>query len=159
MCGLLIFSAGVAADEEYWITIDPIPDQMLGSTYIINGETNLPIGSRLLFEHVWTSDKKCRDNTRLYIRSSDDGVFSRVLEVQKSTGDTNIWYTSVDTSRCGKENNFTTRIYFLDTTAWNKTTYNLIIPSSNQTQTPGFGLGILVLAFTTAVVMSLLRKK
>lgn len=55
LCGLLMFSSvAAAAEEEYWITIDPIPDQMLGTTYTISGETNLPAGSELLLEHYWT---------------------------------------------------------------------------------------------------------
>lgn len=79
----MISSGVAAAEEEYWITIDPILDQMLGTTYTISGETNLPAEIELL-------DKET-------------------------------------------------------------------IPTA--TQTPGFGLGILAVAFGIAVILGTLRRK
>ncbi|MDU9375737.1 hypothetical protein McpSp1_03160 [Methanocorpusculaceae archaeon Sp1] len=128
MCGLLIFSAGVAADEEYWITIDPIPDQMLGSTYIINGETNLPLGSRLLFEHMKDHDVY-DDDTRLYDVSyyeSRYGLISEIVEVQKGTTEGNVWSTTINSSRFTYTGKSIAKITSIDTDIRMSTTYDLI---------------------------------
>ncbi|MDU9375740.1 hypothetical protein McpSp1_03190 [Methanocorpusculaceae archaeon Sp1] len=48
VCALLIFSAGVAAEEE-WIKIVSVPKDYSGAPYIFAGSTNLPPGSTLEF--------------------------------------------------------------------------------------------------------------
>ncbi len=127
LCGLIMFSAGVAAEEEYWITIDPIPDQMLGTTYIISGETNLPAGSKLLFEHYW-ADWECHD-TRVCCKPKNSGEISYVTQVQQGTGDTNLWSTVMNTSEFGYVRKFLAKINSLDTPARISTTYNLLEPT------------------------------
>ncbi|MCZ9312369.1 MAG: hypothetical protein O0V67_03245 [Methanocorpusculum sp.] len=125
LCGLLMIASGTAAaEEEYWITIDPLPDQMLGTTYTISGETNLPVGSKLLFEHEWT-DWKCHD-TRVCTPPGDSGMTATVIQVEQSTKDTNIWRVVMNTSEFRYAREFLVRIYSLDTPAWYRTTYNLI---------------------------------
>ncbi|MDV0443319.1 hypothetical protein [Methanorbis rubei] len=124
VCAVLIFSAGVAADEEYWITIDPIPDQMLGSTYIINGETNLPVGSKLFFEHYW-ADWECHD-TRVCCKPINSGETSNIIQVQQGTGDANVWSFIMDTSEFGYARKFLAKVTSFDTDFRTSTTYNLI---------------------------------
>ncbi|MDR0980732.1 MAG: hypothetical protein LBL85_02960 [Methanocalculaceae archaeon] len=128
LCGLLMVSGGaVATEEEYWITIDPIPDQMLGTTYTISGETNLSAGSNLLFEHDWT-DWECRD-TRLYFPPANSGMTASVIQAEQGRNDANIWRVIMNTSGFAYAREFLVKIYSLDTPAWNRTTYNLLEPT------------------------------
>ncbi|MDV0440925.1 hypothetical protein [Methanorbis furvi] len=41
LCVLLIFSAGVVADEEYWIEVDPLENVTVGVPVTLSGTTNL----------------------------------------------------------------------------------------------------------------------
>jgi len=96
---------------------------MLGTTYTISGETNLPAGSKLLFEHDRT-DEECRD-TRLYFPPANSGMTASVLQVEQGRTDANIWRVIMNTSEFASAREFLVKIYSLDTPAGNRTTYNL----------------------------------
>ena len=101
---LLVFSAGcvseppVSANGEYFVTIDPVPDHILGTTFVVSGTTNLPSGSKLLYEQIW---KDWRDQpisgTPIYYWSKS-GYISETIEVEKGNGTVNIWRIPVDSS-------------------------------------------------------------
>ena len=128
ICTVMMLSCGaVAAEDEYWITIDPIPDQMLGTTYQIFGETNLPVGSRLLFEHYWI-DWECR-GARVCSPPGNSGMTSLVIQVEQGTRGANAWRVIMNTSEFDYAREFLVRIYSVDTPARKSTTYNLLEPT------------------------------
>ncbi|MDV0443322.1 hypothetical protein [Methanorbis rubei] len=47
LCALLIFSAGVAAEEEYWVEIDPLESMAIKASVTLSGTTNLEPGTVL----------------------------------------------------------------------------------------------------------------
>ena len=103
----LIASAGcvsepsVPADGEYFITIDPIANQILGTTFVVSGTTNLPSGSKLFFEQIWV-DTISQPSDGVYsapLRPPDGvGRFSATLNVELGNGTVNFWKIPIDSS-------------------------------------------------------------
>lgn len=120
-----------AARDTYWITIDPVPDQMLGTTYIISGETNLPEGSKLLFEHEKEYDVYA-DDTRLYDTTyylSQYGSISTMIAVQKGTTEKNVWSTTINSSEFSYTGKSFAKINSIDVPMTIGAAYNLLEPT------------------------------
>ncbi|MDR0981022.1 MAG: hypothetical protein LBL85_04510 [Methanocalculaceae archaeon] len=101
---LLVFAAGCVGepptpeDGNYFITIDPVPDQILGTAFVVSGTTNLPSGTQLRYEQVW---EDWRDQpiygTPIYYWSKA-GYISTTLEVERGNGTVNVWRMPVDST-------------------------------------------------------------
>ncbi|MCZ0860208.1 hypothetical protein O0S10_03050 [Methanocorpusculum sp. MG] len=100
---LLVFAAGCVgeppAPEEggYFITIDPVPDQILGTAFVVSGTTNLPLDSKLLYEQVWDDWYGDIDITPRLLPNGS-GFVSAVITVESGNGSVNTWKILIDSS-------------------------------------------------------------
>ena len=101
---LLVCSAGCVSepptleDGGYFITIDPVPDQILGTAFVVSGTTNLPSGSKLLYEQIWDDwQDQPIHGTPIYFWDKS-GYISTTIEVERGNGTVNVWRIPVDSS-------------------------------------------------------------
>ncbi len=100
---LLVFAAGCVGEppvpEEggYFITIDPVPDQILGTAFVVSGTTNLPLDSKLLYEQVWDDWYGDIDITPRLLPNGS-GFVSAVITVESGNGSVNTWKILIDSS-------------------------------------------------------------
>jgi len=89
----------------YWVTIDPIPDTPLGSTFCVRGTTNIPVGGRVneVWGHSWAEYKYYQwiDNKG---DITEDGILSvGYVDVVQGNGNENYWTAGCeDTPGAGK---------------------------------------------------------
>ena len=101
---LLACSAGcvseppVPGDGTYFITIDSMPDQILGTAFVISGTTNLPSGSKLLYEQVWDDWRNRSGYGAPRYPPEGAGFISAVIDVQIGNGTVNTWEMPIDSS-------------------------------------------------------------
>lgn len=139
----MLSCGAIAAEEKYRITIDPIPDLVLGTMYIISGETNLPVGSELLFEPMREYDVYV-DDTRLYDTTyylSQYESISTTPEVQKGTTETNIWNETVGSSQFSYTGKSFARISSFDVPITIGTPYDLL---ESTPETPWFIIDLIL---------------
>lgn len=126
----LIASAGcvseppVPADGEYFVTIDPVPDQILGTTFVVSGTTNLPSGSLLICEQIWNERRNAIDDR---YPPPGAGVFSVTGVVQKGVGHVNSWQYTINSSSYLYPKTYLLRIGVVNgnTSVTAETTYNI----------------------------------
>ncbi|HJK78263.1 MAG TPA: hypothetical protein O0X18_04850 [Methanocorpusculum sp.] len=117
---LLVFAAGcvgeppVPEDGNYFITIDPVPDQILGTAFLVSGTTNLPSGSKLRYEQIWDDWREQPIyGTPIYYWSKA-GYISTTLEVERGNGTINVWRMPVDSSSYLYPKTYLVRVDALD---------------------------------------------
>ncbi|MDU9375765.1 hypothetical protein McpSp1_03440 [Methanocorpusculaceae archaeon Sp1] len=109
----------IPEDGEYFVTIDPVPDQILGTVFVISGTTNLPSGTHLLFEQSWvdTITQHVEGVSYAPLRPPEGvGHFSMTLDVELGNGTVNLWKVSIDSSTYPSPDRYLIRVNAFDDT-------------------------------------------
>ncbi|MDU9375739.1 hypothetical protein McpSp1_03180 [Methanocorpusculaceae archaeon Sp1] len=88
LCALLIFSAGVVADEEYWVEIDPLENVTINVPVTLSGTTNLEPGTLLKINLMPLGSKP--KNITASVLQGENGV-----NIWSGAADTNFYFSGV----------------------------------------------------------------
>ncbi|MDE2519208.1 MAG: hypothetical protein O0W93_07340 [Methanocorpusculum sp.] len=158
-----IFSLGTAA-EHRWVAVDPIPLVRKGDNFTLSGTTGLDAGSQLLIEITphFILERELAYDSRSY--SSSSGM-AQVVRVMRGEEGEKVWSVPVHTEKW-KADTYEVKVVGIEVDMIHREEFVLYpadytVPVSETTTpaSPGFGCGILAIAFGTAVVLGTLRRK
>lgn len=145
---------GTGKENDCTIEISSVKHAVAGEILTVQGSVTTKNAATLVYELIPKRPFTSRTEIRTgYLRTEP-------VQVYGTTFDKTFWETAIDTAGL-KAGNYTLKISVLNTPVTAAAEIELLdketIPTA--TQTPGFGLGILAVAFGIAVILGTLRRK